>query len=118
MSEPLEGMPTATELWEWATDTRYQIRAWAALHPLPPEIAKVLAQDSDWFVRATLAQGIGASAEILTTLAEDEDSYVREAVAANLRTPPAVRTQLVSDPKRHVRSAARRSKWRLSHRRD
>ena len=78
----------------------------AADAKLSPAMIEKLATDTDFQVRAGIAENPSAESRVLALLARDRDPYVRAAVAKNPKMDLAVLNSLVEDPIDYVRSAA------------
>ena len=62
--------------------------------------------NSDWEVRAKVAENPNTPAEILAELAKDSDWHVRRHAAENPNTPADVLMELAKDSDWHVRITA------------
>ena len=108
---------SAEDLWQLAKDSYLNVRVavagYLSIHfRIPPEmreeLAKRLAKDKYWRVRAALAEGSNIPV-ILWWSARDKDPRVREKAAGNSHTPPQALGELAEDPNPDVRAADARN---------
>ena len=82
----------------------WEVRAKVAENPnTPADVLTELAKDSDWHVRSNAAGNPATPADVLTELAKDSDWHVRRSAAGNPATPADVLTELAKDSDWHVR---------------
>lgn len=73
------------------------VRRTVASRPgLPAAIIRILAVDSDEYVRWSVTRQEAVPVEVLVALAQDPSAAIRDAIAAHPRTPPSTRAKIRS----------------------
>lgn len=93
----------------WLDVIRYypELKFWVAHNKtVPMSILRILADDADTRVRASVASKRKLDAELFEKLASDPDASVRNTVACNSQSPLAIIRILAQDPCEFVRKNA------------